>query len=282
MTSFLFVFAFILGSTPSYAAPTRVPVTQEANEVSASEAYRLAAEYAGRLTKFEKRAAKADHASKAQIKDLQADASRLDGKIDALDAKTSAGDEKLSKRISKLQKRVKSLRADVSRLNARQIQLTVGIGANGLIAPEIPEHVGPYSVSGVADLGITVQDRKSGWVLSSEFGIGPDNGYSLGGYAAYFAKVPGAKRIALGGGVTGGFTAYDAFGESHYGAYRWQVGATGYVRGNVVTAKSTHGWPMDIVLRPYVTIGESAVPEASAFEVTGGAVLTFQFRKELE
>lgn len=272
----------LLVSTPSFAAPTRVPVAEEANEVSAGEAYALAAEYAGRVSKLEKRAAKASSLSKAQIKDLQADASRLDGKIDALDAKTSASDEKLSKRIDKLQSRVRSLRADVSRLDARQIQLTVGIGANGLVAPEIPEHVADMSVSGVADLGITVQDRKSGWVLSSEFGIGPDNGYSIGGYGAYFAKVPGAKRLALGGGVTGGFTAYDAFGEPHYGAYRWNVGAMGYVRGNVVTGKSTHGWPMDVVLRPYVTIGESAVPEASAFEVTGGAALTFQIRKELD
>lgn len=274
--------ALILGSTPSYAAPTRVPTAEPADEVSAGEAYALAAEYAGRTAKLERRVAKADKLSKSEIKDLQGDVGRLDGKIDALAASVSASDAALSKRIDRLQSRMRSLRADVSRLNARQVQLTVGIGANGLVAPTIPEHVGPASLSGVADLGITVQDRKSGWVLSSEFGLTPDHGYSLGGYGVAFAKVPGFKRLALGGGVTGAFTAYDAFGESHYGAYRWQIGATGYVRGNVVTGKSTHGWPMDIVFRPYVTIGESAIPSDAAFEVTGGAVVTFQLRKSLE
>ncbi len=275
--------AFVLVSTDNaYAAPTRVPVAEPADEVSASEAYRLAAEYAGRLEKLERRASKSGLSGK-EIADLQHDVARLSQDIGQLGQAVNdlqGQQAKLEKKVAKLQKEVKSLKKDVARLEARQVMLTVGLGANGMLAPEIPEHVAGASLSGVADLGFTVQDRRSGWVLSTEFGLTPDHGYSLGGYGVYYGKLHGAKRLALGGGVTGAFTAYDTFGNPKYGAYRWQVGATGYLRGNVVKAKT--GWPCDIVVRPYFTVGEAAIPSESAFEVVGGTVLTFQLRKTLE
>jgi outer membrane murein-binding lipoprotein Lpp len=241
----------------------------------------LAAEYAGRLERLEKRAAKAENGdlSQKEIDDLQRDVARLSrdiGTLGAMQGKQKA----LSQKVQRLEQDVKALKADVARLNARQVQLTLGLGGNAMLAPEIPEHVGSATLVGVADIGITVQDRKSSWVLSTEFGLAPDHGYSLGGYFASFAKLSGHRRLALGGGLMGGFTAYDAFSEPTYGAYRWNVGVNAYFRGNVVPPK--HGWPVDVVVRPYLTVGQAAVPGESAFEVSGGAVVTVQLRKQLE
>lgn len=261
--------ALVLGTSSVQAAPR--PVGVPAEQASATSAQRLAAQ-------------------------AHADAQKALRKYDDLSAKEKAELRKISKRMAKIedgaeatkaevkraQARIDQIEARVRKLEQRRTQLIVGAGASGLYATDIPEHVQPLSLSGVADIGINVQNKQAGWSLVGEFGLTPDSGYSLGAYGVAYGRVKGYRKLALGGGATGTFSAYDAFGSPTYSAYRWQAGPTLYARWTVVPRRVTHALPLDLVVRPQLLFGEITYNDTTNFEVSGAVTLTFQGRVTLD
>jgi hypothetical protein len=288
----------IIGLISFAFAQTTSPTATPADQISAEEAYRLAAEANGRVAALERRyralkvgdpkVAAELAALEKRVHDLECNAGSDDPTcperpaaiitVTPIDVPPAPPDD-FAEETEEIGEELDVLEVDLSRLEAleeREATLVTGIGVQGGVQPPIPGIEGPVWLGVSLTAETCHEDAYGGFCLGGTGSLGSERTYGLAGEYVRFKKGPNG-RFAWGYGALAGADFVGGLGAAQYSAYHGAIGAQTYLRFTLwERTKNEHRQATELVVAPIFTVGQVGVPGAAAFEARAGLRIYIQ------